>query len=311
MLLTAYNTLRKADPQTMTHRQFFPLRAVGLAVELGHKLARQGGVGALLAEQLRTVRVCGDLQIYTAGEWRSARAAMLQLRPQDAQLALTIVKKHRALISDLGLNIWWPDVQRGAKALDLVADFSTIKNFGVAGKLWVELKIFGKAEFEKRCEDARQTLLQEFGILQRRDGNFGGVILLAAQCESFGSVWGTPLLQAQLLSDPEGTWRDMLRPRLVARGQVATAKPTFAQIWRRMQQHTAKRGGHSVKLLKHFLKELKLPATNANERVRTYNRMLRKVGLSKKLTSQHVLELSGKPPIVGGKAVFRELYKLV
>ena len=52
-------------------------------------------------------------------------------------------------------------MRRVAKALDVVADFSTNKNFGVASKLWVELKTFGRIEFEKRCADARAALQQE------------------------------------------------------------------------------------------------------------------------------------------------------
>ena len=97
-VVKCYDSLKKKDKKKYKGpagqlRFFFALRAVGLAVEAGFKLCRDVGLGSLQAEQLSPVRVSGDLQMLVAGTWKATSEVRLQLRPQDAALALTVVAR--------------------------------------------------------------------------------------------------------------------------------------------------------------------------------------------------------------------------
>ena len=72
--MTAYSKLSKLNHKTLQQEVFFPLRVVGLAYELGHKLAHTGGLLALTAEQLRKVHVSGDCRLEEKGRtvWKCA-----------------------------------------------------------------------------------------------------------------------------------------------------------------------------------------------------------------------------------------------
>ena len=306
--VTAYSALKKKD-ETGELRAYFPLRAVGLAVESGYKLCQQGALGLVRQEDLAQVRVAGALKVLVGGSWWPASAVSLKLRPQDAVLALKQLTKQRELLSDLGLNWFSTDVKSGSKGLDLVGDFSTKRNFGVVGRVWVEVKSFGKQRFEKQAENARKTLRKEFTSLKSREPRFGGVLFLAAECETLAGNWGPFSLKAELLSSPEGAWQKLAGGRKAARGQ-AQSKPAFLQLWGRLEKHTTT-AGVQVRLLKHFLQELGLPTNNTAQRRQTYNEKLRVAGRAERLEQQKVLEKSGKAPVVGTRQVFRELYKLL
>jgi len=259
---------------------------------------------------LKAVRVAGKLQVLGGGVWQSASAVSLVLRSQDAALALKLLTKQRELLSDLHFNWFWTDTQRsGSKSLDLVGDFSTKRNYGVRGKVWVELKAFGKLSWEQQAEKTRDTLRAEFASLQARDKSFGGVVFLAAECEALGSQWGPPKLHAELLTDALGTWQKLGGRRKAARGQ-AQSKPSFFELWNRLEKHTTA-DGQNVRLLKHFLEEMRLPQNNTPQRMVTYNKLLRSASRSERLVQRKVFEKSGKLPVVGTKAAFRELYKLL
>jgi hypothetical protein len=149
-----------------------------------------------------------------------------------------------------------------------------------------------------------------FATLQKRDQRFGAVLLLAAECETLGSDWAVPKLKAELLAGVQGKWQKLGRSRKAARGQ-AQGKPTFLRLWGSLEKHTTAAGGQKVRLLKHFLRELKLPHNDTTQRVKTYNKLLRAASRTERLVQEKVLEKSGLPPVVGTKEVFRELYKLL
>ena len=102
--ITSYKDLQKFDTQR-AFATFTPLRAVGLSLEHGWKLARDRGLASLAVQDLRWVRVTGELRLRTGRQWRSARECALQLPNADAHLALTLLKQQRALLADLGINV--------------------------------------------------------------------------------------------------------------------------------------------------------------------------------------------------------------
>ena len=55
--LVKYKDVKKLNVRTGVFERFFPLRAVGLGNESGHKLVHNGGLVALTWEAVRTVTV--------------------------------------------------------------------------------------------------------------------------------------------------------------------------------------------------------------------------------------------------------------
>ena len=92
--MNAYKNLTKLNHDTKEQECFFPLRVVGLAYELGHKLVHEKGLLQLAAEHLRKVDVSGDCGLFEDGRWRKVRSHSLNVRKQDAELAYTLVRKH-------------------------------------------------------------------------------------------------------------------------------------------------------------------------------------------------------------------------
>ena len=115
---------------------FTPLRAVGLAVELAHKVARDSGRGSVTAAALGVVRVSGSgVKILHDEQWKAVRNCRLRLQGNDAELAAQVFLKQRSFFCDLGFNIWQVDVGVPGGALDLVGDFSMDNNFNIVNKV--------------------------------------------------------------------------------------------------------------------------------------------------------------------------------
>ena len=130
-IVSTYSHARKADFDG-TIIELHPVRAVGLAVEAGHKLCKSSGLGRLTAETLQHVELTGPgLQILNGGRFRAVPTCLLALRRTDSELALAIVRKQRAFFHDIGCNVDhvdvnWPGRIQGQKgAYDLVGDFSS------------------------------------------------------------------------------------------------------------------------------------------------------------------------------------------
>ena len=83
-----------------------------------------------------------------------------------------------------------------------------------------------------------------------------------------------------------------------------------SQSEKRLEKHTTA-GGQKVRLLKHFLEELKLPNKDTTQRLVTYNSLLRSASRTERLVQEKVLEKSGLAAVAGNKEAFRELYKLL
>ena len=104
-LVTCYKNLLKPNKEG-NFQPFNPLRAVGLALELAWKTARDIGQGSVSAERLRQVRVSGQLRLKEGEQWRNARQCTLQLAQADSNLALAVLRKQRRFFSDWDMNVW-------------------------------------------------------------------------------------------------------------------------------------------------------------------------------------------------------------
>ena len=145
-VVTRYADVLKND-EGGTPQTFTALRAVGLAVEEGHRYCKAHGFGRLSQEAVTRVHLSGkSLRVRQGVRWRKVPSCTLQLADQEASFVLAVVEKHRAFFNDLGLNVWEVDLRIPNRLgyYDLLGDFSTRKNFGVLGQLWIEIKvIFG------------------------------------------------------------------------------------------------------------------------------------------------------------------------
>ena len=103
---SCHKLLKKRDPG-FPLRSFAPLRAVGLAVELGWALAKDLGFPSVTAGNLSQVEVFGrnfgDLLVNGA----PSGGCQLKLLERDADLALSVLRRQRALLTDLGFNVWY------------------------------------------------------------------------------------------------------------------------------------------------------------------------------------------------------------
>ena len=311
-VVKSYNSLKRKDKGEKQFRNYFPLRAVGLALESGYKLCKEGALWLVEEDDLNQVRVSGGtLQALVGNSWKTEPAVFLCLRSQDAALALKLLRKQHDLLSDLDFNWFSTDkTDGGDKSLDLSGYFTTKRNAGVLGRVWVEVKTFGKKTFKKEAEKARTVLRAEFASLKRRDSRYGGVMLLAAVCEVVGNEWGCPVLKPELLTSEGGEWQKLAGKQSVARGQ-SRSNATFLQVWGGMAKHTKSEDGAKVRMLKGFLLGLELPREDTTQKMTTYNKLLRLAGCSERLEQKRVVQCSGKAPVVGTKSVFRELYKLL
>jgi len=74
--VSRYNQLQKQNTDN-TFSFFQPLRAIGLAVEEGHKAAKKYGLGLLTVRMCSEVRVTGALKVLDeTGKWRRVRRSV-------------------------------------------------------------------------------------------------------------------------------------------------------------------------------------------------------------------------------------------
>ena len=143
-LLTRYSHLKKKNEKGK-FVPFHAVRVVGMAVEKGHKVARDRGLGSVKEADLGKVLVAGKLLACLNGTWKGIHRCDLSLQPQDAKLSLVVVHQQRTYLADLGFSAYRLDVnlQREVGAtLDMVGDFVPSRA-NVPGKVWVELKVGG------------------------------------------------------------------------------------------------------------------------------------------------------------------------
>lgn len=312
MAQVSYKDLQKQNKTTGKFEGFFPLRAVGLGYEKGHKLAHSRGFLGLRSEDLRTVSVTGTLRLKEGGRWRAARAHTLQLRPQDAELALTLTTKQLGLCRDLGLNVCFPDARGAQGSLDLVCYFNSKRSFGCNGRVWVELKAFGAGTFEKSVAELKTTLPERLGREHQRDTSLCAVLLVAARVETVGSGWGKVELVAWLRRREGDEWEQLAgRCPRKGRGRCTTQKKTVRETLEAMEW-VEDGDGNAVGYLKHFLAQFPgLSSRNSDQRAATFNEHLKSVGHGGRISQKALPGKCGSPPYVASKDAFRVLCRFV
>lgn len=303
-LVSSYTCLRKQDANK-AWRPFTDLRAIGLAVEQGHKQSKRKGLGTLTAEAFAEVGVSGPLQIYDGGRWRRAPSARLRLLPQDQNFTLELLHEQRAALTALGFNFFAVDMKAGGSTWDLVGDFGH-DAYGVPGLVGVELKVFSDSGFEgkvaRACDDLKSRSLTAVE----------GVLLLAARCARDGGGWARPQLTAKLYSESSGRWKtlglasDSGRP--ARQGCSLKPKVRLQAVLGKMEWHTLPEVGGRAGLLKHFLEGLGLDALNPGKRAATFNRYLARDGRAERFVRAR-LPGGGKPAWVAPKTAYSVVHR--
>ena len=92
---------------------------------------------------------------------------------------------------------WYVDfwVSGASRRLDLIGDFSERRNFGVRGRVWVEVKCFSEARYDEEVAKWKRRLAGELETEHRRDPSLQAVMLLAAKASRVsGGLWAPPTL---------------------------------------------------------------------------------------------------------------------
>jgi hypothetical protein len=313
--VTSYKHVEKKNAGEAAFLEFLPLRAVGLCVELCWKLVRDRGFGALGVALVRKVEVGGELRVLSEGKWRSAQRCTLELALRDAALAVAVVKRQSAILNDLGINVWQVDTkpQGSASTFDLLCCFHAgSKNYGVAGKLWVEIKVVTARRFDEDVATWRAQLEVALHTEHARDPDLQGVLLLVASvAKGAGGQWAAPAHFAYLKALSSDSWVVLAgAAKKTSRGKCQTQKPPLQTVLDKMEWHTAATGS-SVGLLRDFLRAFGLPVNNAGQRAETFNQLLRQSGCKERIKEVKLANKTGRKPWVGSKRAFRELYKHV
>lgn len=303
-LLRRYTHLKKKDPATGTFRLWEPLRAVGLAVELGLKKASSKGLGKLTCDDVSRVRVCGDLQLFMDGAWHGAGSCMFALRAQDAELSLAVVRDFRTYFHQKGfcpsaLDVAVPGVRC---SMDLVGDTVPNSTLEVHGKLWVETKVFSEDKMAKQLELETERLEKLLPRVQAKMPHIEAVWLV---CVAVDPATNERSFTSQILSS--GGWRNVSVKSQVSRGKPWMAFD-FLWLWEKMEWHRNPAGGPRLGQLSEFLKALRLPWGSPGKRAMNINRRMAASGESGRLVRVS-LGKAGSKPWVGSKTTFRQASK--
>jgi hypothetical protein len=305
VVVSKYADLKKPFSRNGTPERFFPVRAIGLALEQGYKLWPKKGLAAVTQEDLSSVRVTGKLEI----QGSKAAACSLRLLDQDAALSFQLLKKTRSFLADLQANVWNVDKPAGSGqgSIDLVCDMAHGHQLGVSGLIHVELKVFAARGFEKKVADTQEELVQK---LERSGAS--AIMLLAASVEKeTRTCWCEPKLSATLLCR-SGGWQDVSPGGLrVAKGQIKRGYwHALGQLWPKMEWHRPSKGPE-VGLLKHFLVALGLPGNNPGSRASALNQVLAKKRVKNRLENLKLKNRPGRPVWVGSKQTFRAVHRII
>ena len=184
-LVTRYVHLQKQDPGG-DFRTFGALRSVGMAVDFAWKLTRDKGPGSVTKQTLQRFHVAGCLRVLSGGSWRRHRECDLELRSQDCAWAVSLFEKQKSLFADLNFNAFFVDT----RGCDLLGSFFGPENFGLTGKVWVELNVFSEAPFPKDFAKLQDDLPQALARKQGRDSSLQGVLLVAVKVQpGSGGQW--------------------------------------------------------------------------------------------------------------------------
>ena len=307
-----YGHVKKKDHKGK-YKAFTAARAVGLAVEKAHRAAKDKGQGEVQASDVEAVHVIGDLQILQNGSFvdLARGGCSLALQPAEQQIAVALMKKQREFLSDCGINfepcVFSPVLRKG---LDLVGDFSSSRNWGITGKVWIELKAFTCATFDSSFGLEEKKVKAQFLTLQGSDPRYHSAMLLACRLKKEGSTWGMPSLKAKLLVD--GEWQDISRGacRKHRAGKVSPgSKPNLAKVFSKMAWDTVDGGGRTkYGIASEFMTQMGLIAGSPGKKCGTWNNMLENAGKPYRFTKEKFLDKPGQEPWVGNKHAFRFIW---
>ena len=313
--LVKYKDVEKLNVQTGVFERFFPLRAVGLGYERGHKLVHNGGLEALTWESVRTVTVFpgrrGAVRVLRGRTPRTVQSQSLTLRKEDAALAEKLVHKQlNVLGKDLEFNIDGVDVPSVTGSFDLLGHFrKVVHNCG--GRLWAELKAFSAGSYDKSVEEQKKVLPERFVREKKKDASLCGVLLVCAKVARCGKDWGEPTLTVSLWRAETQTWYELAGSTVrKGRGQCKSSKPSLRKTLEGVEW-VKDENNHKKGYLKHFLREAGLPDESAHKRARTFNAQLTRDGHSDQIEQLAVLGKCGKRPWLASKNTLRKVYKLV
>ena len=129
------------------------------------------------------------------------------------------------------LNVCSVDTPCGAGHLDLVCYFRDKNRFDCSGRVWVELKTWGRTTFEKNYNDLKSTLPAQLEAHRRHDSSLCAVLLVAAKVERVGAGWGTPQLFAELCKSGSNDWCTVgSTAKAKGRGQVRGPKAPLSVV---------------------------------------------------------------------------------
>jgi hypothetical protein len=262
-----------------------------------------------------TVRVSGAaLQVKHGLRWRKVRRCDLELAPRDASFACAVVRKHRAFFSDLHLNLWETDLKMPGRlgSYDLLGDFSTAKNFGVLGHLWVELKTVGSKNSWQKTADLKALLETKLQQVHKANPSVEGVLLVATKARRDGRSWQAPTLTAELLLVGGTDWLTLAGKALAktVRGRAnPLTKPSLSELWDQVEwvPHPTAKG--KLGYLTDFLAALGLPTKSLGKRSKAFNKILAKSKCTHRLEQLKLNNKAGKEPWLARKAAFRVLYE--
>ena len=115
--------------------------------------------------------------------------------------------------------------------MDLVGYFRDKNRFDCSGRVWVELKAWGRTTFEANYNDLKNTLPAQLEAHRRHDPSLCAVVLLAAKVERVGAAWGTPQLFAELCKSGANDWWPLgSTAKAKGRGQVRGPKVPLSVV---------------------------------------------------------------------------------
>ena len=294
------------------YETFNGLRAAGLAVEQGLRLCSQKGLGSLCLEDLEEVKVKGSLMVKDEhGQWEGGfRSCNLKVKHPEKSLALAIVKKVRAFLSDVGCNIFHIDCPMPERLgrYDLLCDFSRPGLSSVKGLVWVEVKVMSTSRAASGAiAELQDQLAEKLTEINNREPEVDGVMLLVAKTVKDSLVhWRHPVIHASLFSLDNPCWSKITPEGRVARGHCKDLKPALPQVLAAMDWHMMK--GKAWGLLQQFLQKMSLPGGNAGKRAKTFNDML---GPRQQLVRKKLKDRCGSKPWVGTESTFQALHKIL
>lgn len=311
-LISQYAHLQKKASDEGRWVTFTPLRAVGLAVEKGHKEAKAKGLGRVTTDSLSTVSVSGSaVQVLEGRRWRRVTQCQLQLSSAEATLSLAIVQKQRRLLNNLQINAWEVDLRmpRRLGSYDLLGDFSGPQNHGVTGRLWIELKVISGRGYDTKLHKIQEDVEQQLRNVSDADPTVEAALLIATKAQRDGRAWHTPKLASFLALASGGGWQPLSGMSVPVRGRAnPSTKPGLQEVWNGMEWSAHPHTQEKVGFVKHFLKALKLPRTSLGKRSKAFNKLLANAGVDGRLERVSMPSKAGSRPWVASKDVFRCLY---